>query len=83
MSAPAPKNAWIYAVAAVFFLGVGLRDLGLGAERDVPNAVWELTFAVANALFLAFYRGGPAWLKPLATGLFTLGIGIALATILF
>ncbi|WP_420455984.1 hypothetical protein [Rubrivirga sp.] len=80
MSTPS-TNAWIYAVAAVFFLGVGLRDLGLGGDPDLLDAAWELTFATANGLFVWLHRGGPAWTKPIGTALFAAGIAGALASI--
>ena len=80
MSTPS-TNAWIYALAAVFFLGVGLRDLGLGADPEPLDAAWELTFAVANGLFFWLTRGGPVALKPVATALFAVGIAVALVSI--
>ncbi len=76
-----PTPSWIYVVAAVFFLGVGLRDLGLGGDPDLVDAAWELTFSVANGLFVWLYRGGPAWTKPAGTALFAVGIAGALASI--
>ncbi len=76
-----PPAVWIYVVAAVLFLGLGLRDLGLGADSNLFNAAWELTFAVANGLFVWLYRGGPAWAKPVGTALFAVGVAGAVASI--
>ena len=68
-----PMQGGSYAVLALFFLAVGVRDL----TATPPNALaagWELAFAAANALFFWTFRDGPPWVKPAAVGLFVLGI---------
>ena len=67
-----------YAVLALFFLVVGVRDL-TGEPPDSAAATWELMFAAANALLFWVFRGGPAWSRTLGYALFFGAVAAALA----
>ena len=60
---PNPMQGGSYAVLALFFLAVGVRDL-TGTPPDAFAAGWELAFAAANALFFWTFRGAPPWVTP-------------------
>jgi hypothetical protein len=75
---PSPMPGGIYAVLALFFLAVGVLDL-TGEPPDPSAATWELMFAAANALLFWAFRGGPAWVRTLAYGLFFGAVAAALA----
>jgi len=68
----------MYLALGMFFLFVGVRDL-TGEPPNASAATWELLFAAANSLFFWFYRGGPAWVRSAAYGLFVVAVGAALA----
>ncbi|PAP75416.1 hypothetical protein [Rubrivirga marina] len=75
-----PFRGVTYAVLALFFLVVGVRDL----TAEPPNASaasWELMFAAANALLFWAFRGGPPWVRTVAYGLFFGAVVAALSDI--
>ncbi|WP_412061243.1 hypothetical protein [Rubrivirga sp. IMCC45206] len=74
-----PMQGGSYAVLALFFLVVGVRDM-TATPPDALAAGWELAFAAANALFFWTFRGAPPWVKPAAVGLFVLGLAGAISS---
>ena len=78
MSGATTQQPWLSLALSGFFLLVGLLDL-FGPDPDPRAAVWELTFALANALFYWIAQGAPAWVRPAAYLLFAAGLLVALS----
>ena len=83
MTAPADARAgasrpWTYLLLAAFFGVMGVADLLDAGNQDLPTAIWELTFALANLLFYWVAVGAPRGVRVVAYGV--LAVGLVLAT---